>query len=131
MPRLTSHHGARTSVYWWTEEIAELRTSCKRAQTALRGTRAAALRSIRAGTFRQEKRTLRKAINASKRRCTEKLATTLETKEMTAKPTLEVDAVNQKQEKKIQSVSSFQYNRCGREHRRRMCPAFNKECEKC
>uniref|UniRef100_A0A182JKG5 Uncharacterized protein n=1 Tax=Anopheles atroparvus TaxID=41427 RepID=A0A182JKG5_ANOAO len=55
MPRLSGGRN-RTNVYWWTEEIAELRTACQRAQATLRRTRDRTLRSLRAGTFRARKK---------------------------------------------------------------------------
>lgn len=77
MPRLTGARN-RTNVYWWTEEIAGLRTAVKRAQATLRRTRDPTLRSLRASTFRALKKSLRKAIGASKRRCNEELADSVE-----------------------------------------------------
>lgn len=51
---------------------------------------------------------------------------------MLEKSVLEVDAVRQKKyESNVQSDAPFPCNRCGLEHRRRMCPAFNKKCLKC
>ncbi|XP_062539031.1 uncharacterized protein LOC134207328 [Armigeres subalbatus] len=51
---------------------------------------------------------------------------------MLEKPALEVDSVRQKKlENDAQSETLFPCNRCGREHRRKMCPAFNRKCLKC
>lgn len=55
-----------------------------------------------------------------------------QTKVMLEKSAMEVDVVRQKKlENNAQSETPFPCNRCGLEHRRKMCPAFNKNCLKC
>lgn len=65
--------GSRKSVYWWTEEIAELRRTCLRLRRRAQRERNAAEVEARSNEYKTARKTLRNAIKNSKRQCWRKL----------------------------------------------------------
>uniref|UniRef100_A0ABD2WYD8 Reverse transcriptase domain-containing protein n=1 Tax=Trichogramma kaykai TaxID=54128 RepID=A0ABD2WYD8_9HYME len=59
----------REPVYWWTEEIADLRRSCLRARRLFQRSRGRQDEETHSANYASARRLLRAAIRASKRRC--------------------------------------------------------------
>ncbi|KAH8321740.1 hypothetical protein KR074_009677, partial [Drosophila pseudoananassae] len=72
MPRRTpSRRGA--PVYWWNQDIQQLRTACLRARRRFQRARGSEDLTTRTEEFKAAKRALKLAIKASKRECFQKI----------------------------------------------------------
>lgn len=69
MPRKGQLRNGRSPVYWWTDEIADLRRSCLQARRRMQRARSAEQREERRGAFVTAREALKKGIKASKRAC--------------------------------------------------------------
>lgn len=69
MPRQVRASDTRRPVYWWNDDIANLRSDCHRARRKLQRARNAVQRTLRERAYKQAKKTLRKQIKLSKKNC--------------------------------------------------------------
>lgn len=79
MPRRSIPRNGRRPVYWWCQEIAELRASCHRARRRMQRARTDESRAEREAAYRAAKLSLNKEIKARKRACFNDLCQTANT----------------------------------------------------
>ncbi len=72
MPR-KGHRGSRPPVYWWTEEIADLRKQCHRARRRFSRARPGERKEALRAEVKLARKILKNALKESKRRCWQQL----------------------------------------------------------